>query len=975
MSFDLGESYSEFQLLQRESISELNSLALLFTHLKTGAEVLVIENDDDNKVFSATFKTPPSNDRGVAHILEHSVLCGSRKYPVKEPFLELLKGSLQTFLNAMTFPDKTMYPVASRNKKDFFNLMDVYLDAVFYPNITEETFMQEGWHHELELPDKNITYKGVVFNEMKGVFSSPENILDRHLAHSLFPSTTYGFESGGDPEAITDLTYREFKNFHNKYYHPSNSRIFFYGDGDTLEYLNFLDNEYLKDFESIQIESAINAQRRFSKPKRKIIFYPVSKDESLDKKTFVVVGFKLDKSTNHEHCLAFNILSYLLLGTSASPLRKALLESELGSEVIGGGFDDNRFETTFAVGLKGTEANNEDEILELIFSTLKNLVDDGIEENMVRSAVNSIDFKLRESNFGGFPKGIVYNIQTLASWLYGSDPFMHLKYDKLMGKIKRKSKERYFENLIDKYLLNNNHQSVMIAKPKPGLEKKKDAKVRKNMRTLKASMSQSDIENLVQKTQQLQAMQIKPDSPEALEKLPSLDIQDIEVKSERFPMELKRESKPKILFHDLFTNNIAYVQIGFDALSIPLDKIPYLSLVGKLVLGMGTRRHSYMEISQLLGIHTGGLRSWHFTSAEINDHKSILSRIFFSGKALMENLNHLFDIWEELIQEHDFNNPKRLIEIIKSSKADMEDSILSSGNHYVLSRLNSYKSPLGQYNELSEGISYYKFLEKLLDRAEKNPDEVAEEFRNIAQSLFTKENIFVNITAPENDYKKIEKRVIGLTQNLSDKKQPLVNFKFETGPVNEAFLTASSVQFVGKGANLFELGMEYSGKFDVLNSVLRTCFLWDRVRVQGGAYGSQSSFDSYSGDYGLVSYRDPNLTETLDIYDQIADYIENFNISEKELTKILIGCVGRLDPPMTADRKGSASMVEYLTGKTYELKQKRRDELLSTRLEDIKSFAVLFRKIKESGNICVLGNDEKIKKSKNRFDHLVKVFD
>ena len=975
MSFELGKNYSGFQLQQQESISELNSLALLFTHLKTGAEVLVMENDDDNKVFSATFKTPPSNDRGVAHILEHSVLCGSRKYPVKEPFLELLKGSLQTFLNAMTFPDKTMYPVASRNKKDFFNLMDVYLDAVFYPNITQETFMQEGWHHELELPDQNISYKGVVFNEMKGVFSSPESILDRHLAHSLFPSTTYGFESGGDPEAITDLTYKEFKDFHNKHYHPSNSRIFFYGDGDTLEYLNFLDNEYLKDFNSIKIESAISAQRRFSKPKRKEIFYPVSKDESLDKKTFVVVGFKLDKSTNHEHCLAFSILSHLLLGTSASPLRKALLESELGSEVIGGGFDDNRFETTFAVGLKGTEASNEDKIIRLIFSTLKNLVDDGIETNMVKSAVNSIDFKLRESNFGGFPKGIVYNIQTLASWLYGSDPFMHLKYDKLMEKIKRKSNEKYFENLIYKYLLNNNHQSVMLAKPKPDLEKKKEAKVRKSMKTLKASMSQSDIKNLVQKTQELQAMQIKPDSPEALEKLPSLDIQDIAVESERFPMELKRESEPKILFHDLFTNNIAYVQIGFDALSIPLDKIPYLSLVGNLVLGMGTRKHSYMEISQLLGIHTGGLRSWHFTSAEVNDHKKILSHIFFSGKCLMGNTDHLFDIWEEVILEYDFNNPKRLIEIIKSSKASMEDSVLSSGNHYVLSRLNSYQSIIGQYDELTDGISYYRFLEKLLDRAEKNIDEVAEEFKGITQNLFTKENIFVNITAPESDYKKIENRVVGLSQKLPSKKQSPAKLKFEIGPINEAFLTASSVQFVGKGINLFELGMEYSGRFDVLNAVLRTCFLWDRVRVQGGAYGSQSSFDSYSGDYGLVSYRDPNLTETLDIYDQIGDYLDTLDISDKELTKILIGCVGRLDPPMTADRKGSISMVEYLTGKTYELKQKRRDELLSTRLGDIKSFAGLFRKIKESGNVCVLGNEEKIKKSKNSFDHLVKVFD
>jgi Zn-dependent M16 (insulinase) family peptidase len=975
MSFELGKNYSGFQLQQQESISELNSLALLFTHLKTGAEVLVMENDDDNKVFSATFKTPPSNDRGVAHILEHSVLCGSRKYPVKEPFLELLKGSLQTFLNAMTFPDKTMYPVASRNKKDFFNLMDVYLDAVFYPNITQETFMQEGWHHELELPDENISYKGVVFNEMKGVFSSPESILDRHLAHSLFPSTTYGFESGGDPEAITDLTYKEFKDFHNKHYHPSNSRIFFYGDGNTLEYLNFLDNEYLKNFDSIKIESAISPQRRFSKPKRKEIFYPVAKDESLDKKTFVVVGFKLDKSTNHEHCLAFSILSHLLLGTSASPLRKALLESELGSEVIGGGFDDNRFETTFAVGLKGTEASNEDKIIGLIFSTLKNLVDDGIETNMVKSAVNSIDFKLRESNFGGFPKGIVYNIQTLASWLYGSDPFMHLKYDKLMEKIKRKSNEKYFENLIDKYLLNNNHQSVMLAKPKPDLEKKKEARIRKNMKTLKASMSQSDIENLVQKTQELQAMQIKPDSQEALEKLPSLDIQDITVESERFPMELKRESEPKILFHDLFTNNIAYVQIGFDALSIPLDQIPYLSLVGNLVLGMGTRKHSYMEISQLLGIHTGGLRSWHFTSAEVNDHKKILSHIFFSGKCLMGNTDHLFDIWEEVILEYDFNNPKRLIEIIKSSKASMEDSILSSGNHYVLSRLNSYQSIIGQYDELTDGISYYRFLERLLDRAEKNIDEVTEEFKGITQNLFTKENIFVNITAPESDYKKIENRVVGLSQKLPSKKQFPAKLKFKTGPINEAFLTASSVQFVGKGINLFELGMKYSGRFDVLNAVLRTCFLWDRVRVQGGAYGSQISFDSYSGDYGLVSYRDPNLTETLDIYDQIGDYLDTLDISDKELTKILIGCVGRLDPPMTADRKGSISMVEYLTGKTYELKQKRRDELLSTRLDDIKSFAGIFRKIKESGNVCVLGNEEKIKKSKNRFDHLVKVFD
>ena len=974
MSFETGKSSSGFTLNRQETISELKSEALLFEHDKTGAEVVVLENDDDNKVFSVTFCTPPSNDRGVAHILEHSVLCGSRKYPVKEPFLELLKGSLQTFLNAMTFPDKTMYPVASRNKKDFFNLMDVYLDAVFYPNITEEIFMQEGWHHDLESPEKEIVYKGVVFNEMKGVFSNPENLLDRHLVRSLFPKTTYGFESGGDPDAIPELTYEEFKDFHRKNYHPSNSRIFLYGDGDTKEYLAFLNDEYLLNFESERVESFVDIQRRFHRPKRKVTYYPVSRGESLDKKTFVAVGFKLDKATRHEHCLAFSILSNLLLDTSASPLRKALIDSGLGSEIIGGGFDDNRLETMFAVGMKGTEAEHEEKIFDLIFSTLRDLVEKGIDENMVESAVNSFDFKLREANFGGFPKGIVYNIQALASWLYGSDPFIHLKYDKLMRKIKRQAGQGYFECLIKKHLLNNRHQSIMLAVPKVDLAKKQDAKVRKRLKALKASLPVEEIEQLVERTQMLRSLQITPDPPENLDKLPSLGLEDIERESERFPLEVKQETAPKILYHDLFTNKIAYVQVGFDAAGVPLDKLQYLPLLGRMVLGMGTRKHSYVEISQMLGIHTGGVRPWNFTSATVSDHRQILSYLFFSGKALVEKVDDLFDILEELIGEYEFNNPTRLVEIIRSAKADMEDSILSSGNHYVLSRLHSYQSSLGRYNELIEGISFYKFLENLLVCAERDPDQVAESFREVAQTVFTCKNTLANVTVSEKDYPKIEKRINGMTRVLSDHPPQSAPLDFQSGPANEAFLTASAVQFVGKGANLYELGLEYSGKFDALNSVLRTCYLWDRVRVQGGAYGSQSTFDSFSGNYGLVSYRDPNLNETLDVYDQIAGYLENLDLSDKELTKILIGCVGHLDPPLTPDRKGTVAMVELLTGRTYELKQKRRDELLSTKRGDIQSYASLFSKIRKSGNVCVLGNEEKIKKSGKRFDHLVKVF-
>ncbi|MFQ5449330.1 MAG: insulinase family protein [Nitrospinaceae bacterium] len=974
MSFEIDQTFHGFKLVKKEFIGEIQSLALQFKHEGTGAEVLILENDDDNKVFSITFRTPPENDRGVAHILEHSVLCGSKKYPVKEPFMELVKGSLQTFLNAMTFPDKTMFPVASRNPKDLKNLMSVYLDAVFYPRITEEIFMQEGWHHELEAPEKEIVYKGVVFNEMKGVFSSPENLIDRHLDHSLFPRTAYGYESGGDPEAIPDLTYEEFKAFHRRYYHPSNSRIFFYGDGDTREYLQFLQENYLKDFDRAEVDSTIHFQRKFRKPKRRVIHYPVSREESLEKKTFVITGLKLGKSVDYEHCLGFNILSHLLLGTSASPLRKALMDSELGSEIIGGGFDDHRAETIFSVGLKGTEPEHEQKIIDLIFSTLSGLVENGIEADMVESAVNSFDFKLREANFGGFAKGIVYNIQALGSWLYDADPTMHLKYEKLMGKIKKRSKQGYFEKLIRRYLLDNNHQSVLVAIPKPGLAKKQESRIRKKLRILKTSLPPEELERMAQRTRVLQELQMTPDPPEALATLPTLGIEDIRREAEEYPLEIKNGQASKILFHDLFTNHILYIQIGFNTHTVPRERIQYLPLLGKLILGMGTRRHDYVEISKMLGIHTGGIRPWHFTSAPVQDRKKILSYIFFSGKALMEKVDSLFDIYAELFGEYNFDNHKRLVEIIRSARADMEDSIIPHGNQYVLSRLQSYQSRLGRYDELTDGITYFRFLDELLKRAETDPEEVAETFRQVARLLFTRENVLYNVTLEGKDYPAVEKRIPGLMQVLSGESRKPVDLDLAPVPANEAFLTASTVQYVGKGANLYDLGFEYRGSFYALKSLLSTGFLWEKVRMQGGAYGSMNAFDFYTGDFGFVSYRDPNLTETLAVYDQIADYLAQLDISNEALKKIIIGCVGQLDPPLTPDRIGSVSMVEHLTGRTHALKQKYRDELLATRLEDLKSYAALFRKVQESGKVCVLGNEEKIKKAKPLFDRLVPVF-
>ena len=972
MSFETQQTYHGFKCVHRENIKEINSLALLFEHEKTGAELLVMENDDDNKVFSVTFRTPPANDRGVAHILEHSVLCGSRKYPVKEPFVELMKGSLQTFLNAMTFPDKTMYPVASRNQKDFYNLMNVYLDAVFHPRITEETFMQEGWHYELEDPDGPVSYKGVVFNEMKGVFSSPESVLDRYLVHSLFPKTTYGYESGGDPAVIPDLTYEEFKDFHRRYYHPSNSRIFLHGDGNTEDYLKFLHEEYLSGFDRMEVDSGVDIQRRFSKPKWKEAPYPISKDESLEKKTFVVVGLKLDKSTDYEHCLYMEILSHILLGTSGSPLRKALLESNLGSEVIGGGFDDNRVETLFAVGMKGAEKEDAQKIVDLIFNTLEDLAENGIDENQVLASVNTVDFKLREANFGGFPKGIVYNIQALGSWLYNGNPLSHLKYDRLMKKIKKKS--GHFEKLIRKYLLNNKHRSVVVLVPKPGLAEKQEAKVRKQLRQMKASLDEPEIHRLVKTTQTLQARQIQPDPPEALATLPRLALDDVGKTAPHYPCEIKNGSAPKTLFHDLFTNKIAYTQMCFNLETVPQDKIQYLPLLGRLVLGMGTQKRDYVEMGQQIGIRTGGISSSDFSTVPVGDRHRIISCLNFNGTALIEQVDDLFDLLEELFGERNFDNHKRLVEIIRSAKANMEASIVPNGNHYVMSRLQSYHSRLGRYDELLEGITYFRFLEDLLVRVENDPKEVADCFREVAEFVFTRDNLLANITCTAREYKKVEKRLRGIADVLPDVSHPVAELEFGPVDLNEAFMTASTVQYVGKAINLYDHGFQFSGRFDVLKALLRTVFLWDRVRVKGGAYGSSLSFDLYTGDLALVSYRDPNLVETLQVYDDIPEFLHQLDIPEEEFEKIVIGCAGKLDPPLTPDRKGALAKIEHLTGLTQEFKQRRLEELLSTRLDDVREYAGLFETIRDKGTVCALGNESKIKKSASHFGKLVKVF-
>ncbi|MBC8284229.1 MAG: peptidase M16, partial [Nitrospinae bacterium] len=584
------------------------------------------------------------------------------------------------------------------------------------------------------------------------------------------------------------------------------------------------------------------------------------------------------------------------------------------------------------------------------------------------------DFRLQEANYGGFAKGIVYNIQALGSWLYGQNPFSHLKFEKVMRKIKKKSTQGYFENLISQYLIENNHKSILIAAPQADLGKKLDARERKKLREIKKGLSTDEIKSLIEETGRLQENQLKGDSPEALASLPSLEIKDVPDSMEKYPMEIKDSDGKTVLFHDLFTNHIAYTQIGFNIHKVPREMLQYVPLMGSLILGMGTKRHSYTEISKKIGIHTGGIRSSHFSSATVQDRQSIVSYVFFNGKALTEKVDDLFDLFNELFSEYSFEDSKRLAEIIRSAKADLEDSIVPSGNHYVMSRLQSYHSRLGKFDELTDGITYYRFLETLLKQVENDPQAVAKQFKEVAERIFTKQNTLFNVTCEKKDYKKIENRINSLSDLLSDKELAVAEWNFEAVSPNEGFLTASNVQHVGKGANLYEMGFKYTGQFEVLKGLLRTGYLWDKVRVHGGAYGSSNSFNFLTGDYNLVSYRDPNLSETLGVYDEIADFLAQLDIPPEELKKIIIGCVGKMDPPLTPDRKGSSSMIDYLTGRTHEMRLQFRRELLATQLEDLKKYSEMFQKIRDEGHVCVLGNENKLKKEKKVFNELVQVF-
>ncbi|MCR5833453.1 MAG: insulinase family protein [Selenomonadaceae bacterium] len=966
MSLNIGETLHGFRLDKISDVGEISAKTYEFEHVKTGAKLFYVETDDDNKVFYIGFRTPPKDDTGVAHIVEHSVLCGSKKYPLKEPFVELVKGSLNTFLNAMTYPDKTVYPVASRNAKDLRNLQDVYLDAVFHPSMltTPEILMQEGWHYEIESADAPLKYSGVVYNEMKGALSSPDDILADKLLQATFPENCYGYQSGGDPEVIPSLTQKDFAAFHQKFYHPSNSYIYLYGDVDIAEHLEYMDREYLSAYDKIEIDSAIDFHPNFTEMKRVDEVYPIGEEEDTNEKTFLamsmVVGDTLDTTTN----LALEILTHALFSSSAAPIRRALIDSGLGKDVSAGLEDDLR-QPTFTITLTGSEANRVDKFYTLVNDELQKLVDEGIDKTLLQASINLIEFKLREADFGLAPKGLIYGLRLLKTWLYGGDPNAYLSYEDDLATIKRGFEGRYFEDIIQKYFLDNKHKVLMTLVPDKKFAQKRDDEQAKILADIKAKLTSAQIEEIIDTTKKLKIRQQTPETPEALETIPLLQRSDLRQEVEKLPLQFRDIDGTKILLSNIDTHGIIYMTFYFDANKVPQDKLFYAFMLMSLLGSVDTKHHTYKELSVLKNLSLGGFGVSLNADREKGKPDSFAPRFKISVKALKSKLTEMTELLDEIINGTVFTNKNRIHELIEQSVTGFEFGLQSMATAIVSSQLSSYQNKTGAYNA-ALSLPFNKFEKELLEDFDNKFDDLVDELYDVRDRLLNSNGLIVSVTAPEDLYKEYVPQLSKLVKSFTAEKFKDEYYHFPCKPLNEGLYTQSRVQYVGKGANFIELGYKYTGALKVLETILRYDYFWTKIRVQGGAYGAMVNFGN-TGNLFFVSYRDPNLEKTIETFDKTADFLENFNVSDREMDKYIIGTLSKYDKPLTPSIKGRSAANNFLCNVTHEDRQRLRDEILATRQEDIRALAPLVRDCMNKNYLCTFGNEKIIKENAKLF--------
>lgn len=957
-----------YELVEKEELTDIHSVGYLLRHKKTGARVMVLENDDENKVFDITFRTPPADSTGVAHILEHSVLCGSREFPLKDPFVELVKGSLNTFLNAMTYPDKTTYPVASCNDQDFQNLMHVYLDAVFYPNIyaREEIFRQEGWSYQLEEEEGPLKYNGVVYNEMKGAFSSPDDVLEREIMNTLFPDTTYGCESGGDPDDIPNLTYEAFLDFHRKYYHPSNSYLYLYGNMDAEEKLRFIDEHYLSHFDALEVDSAIPMQKAFDQVRDVTKAYPVSENEDDGDNTYLSYNMVTATAADQKTCMAYEILDYALLSAPGAPLKKVLLDAGMGKDIYGA-FEDGILQPYFTVVAKGAKTENKEKFCAIVQETLREIAKKGIDRKALEAGINYFEFRYREADFASYPKGLMYGLDILGTWLYDDEnPFRAVQQLRVFEELKKEMETGYFETLIQEGLLENAHGCLLTLIPEKGLTSKKEKELEERLEAYRSKLTKEERLHLVERTKALTAYQEKEEEPGALECIPMLKREDIRREAPGFKNQEYHVEDTLFLYHDVCTNGIAYVDLLFELSHLPSRLIPYVGLL-KSVLGyVDTEHYTYGELFNEINANTGGI----LCGVEVFDQAAQMGefRGMFGvkGKALYEKLPFLFSMMREILEKSRLDDEKRLYEIIAQLKSRAQSSLVSAGHSTAVLRATSYASPMGWFQDQLGGISFYWFIEDLEKHFEERKASMIGALKETMTYVFRPENLKVSFTGEEEAREAAMKEVRVLKEQLCQEPIEEAYLLSACEVKNEGFKTSGQVQYVAQTGNFRKAGFSYTGALNILKVILSYDYLWMNLRVKGGAYGCMSGFRR-NGESFFVSYRDPHLGETLEVYKGIPQYIREFQADEREMTKYIIGTISGKDVPRTPQMVGNLSKTAYFRGLTEEMVQQERDEILDATLTDIQALAEIVEAVLAAGQICVVGSENAIDKKKDLF--------
>ena len=957
-----------FQLIDKKEIKEIKVTAYRYQHLQSGAELMHYECDDDNKVFMIGFKTVPEDNTGCPHIMEHSVLNGSKNFPAKSTFMELVKGSMNTFVNALTFTDMTCYPVASTNNKDFINLMRVYLDAVFFPNIYNEPNIlhQEGWHLELTSEDAPLKYKGVVYNEMKGALSSPENSINRKSRQAQFPDTPYGFESGGDPEAIPELTYEKFIAFHQKYYHPANSKITLYGDMDIEETLKIIDEEYLSQFEDNNEKVQIPLQKPFGKTKVLKMEIPVEEGKDIEDQYYLALNWTYGQITDKYLSQTLKALAEMLMDTPASPLKKAIQDSGYAkdSTIV---VEDDILQPTVFLLCKQVKKENIEPLTKLIKQELKRIVKEGLDKKLIEAVINKMEFNLREAQYRFYPRGLIYALNSQGLWMHNGNPVDKLAFEPMLKELRKGLKEPYFEELIEKAILNNKHSSQITFVPVPGLIQKMEQETAEKLAALKKKMTKKEIAKLIEFNKKLIQWQQEPETKENLEKIPMLSLSDLNPEAKHYPTEEDIWNDIKLLKHPANTNGIVYFKSYFDLAHAEEEDLPWIKLYTQLVEWMNSENYSYAKRSTEIDSNTGGI---YLDIALYNSYQTpddILPKILLRGKAVKNKFGKLMELASDFALKPLFDEPERLKKLLAELKAKSEAMLSFRGHTIAIQRMLKPLSQIYHWIDITNGLGYYHFLCDLVSNMDSAIDEIIEELNWIKKTFFTTHNMIISITADADIIPSAIEKLGTFADNVSTEAFAPVESHFAVRQFNEGIYAPVQVQFCAKGGNFFRKGYSYSGKLRVLNNILRSSYLYQELRVKGGAYGNMSDF-TLGGYLYFVSYRDPNLRETLEVYNTIPEFLRNFDCDKREFDKYIIGEISSLDFPLTPEGMGDKADEDYITGFTFEDRQQIRDEVLSAKIEDMRNYAELIEAVMSKNHYAVFGSETKVKEAADLFD-------